>query len=194
MKYLKMLGLMAVAAAALMAFVGAGTASATTLEINGVTQNKSVTIEASIKAGDTAILKDTNGATVDTCSESKVEGATEGSFSAPTLTGAIKTLSFDKCSHTTHVIKNGTLHIAWTSGTNGTVSSSGAEVTVQSTIFGASCIAKTGTGTTIGTFTGVSSGHATMTINGVIPMGLCGDANWTGKYTVTSPTGLGVEN
>ncbi|HEX6781143.1 MAG TPA: hypothetical protein VF125_03835 [Solirubrobacterales bacterium] len=196
MKYLKMLGLAAVAAMALMAFVGAGTASATTLYVKGVAQTGSVTLSSSIASGGSAILKDTNNATVDTCKESTVTGSTKSPFSGATVTGDIETgnLTFGGCSHKTTVLKPGTLHVAYTSGDNGTVSSSGAEVTVESTIFGASCIAKTGTGTTIGTLNGKTGAteHATMTINGVIPMGLCGDANWTGSYTVTSPTGLSV--
>jgi hypothetical protein len=200
MKYLKMLGLAAVAAMALMAFVGAGTASATTLEVGGVKQTGAVAIEASLKAGTSAILKDTNNATVDTCTGSTAKGSTVTPFTGATVTGplnAVGGLTFTGCSHTTHVIKPGTLHIAWTSGTNGTVSSSGAEVTIVSTVFGASCTAKTGIGTTIGTLTGATtagnpSAHAIMDINGVIPMGICGDAVWTGTYTVTSPTDLGV--
>jgi hypothetical protein len=193
MKYLKMLGLAAVAAMALMAF--AGPASATTLSIAGVKQTKAVAIEATINAGTSAVLKDTNNATVDTCTGSTVKGSSASPFTGATVTGAISSLTFTGCSHKTVVIKPGTLHITHTSGTNGTVSSSGAEVTVESTIFGASCIAKTGIGTNIGTLTGATTatGHAAMAINGVIPMGLCGDAVWTGSYTVTSPTGLGVE-
>jgi hypothetical protein len=65
-------------------------------------------------------------------------------------------------------------------------------VTVESTIFGASCIAKTGIGTKIGLMTDATSStaNAVMHINGVIPMGLCGDAVWTGTYLVTNPLGL----
>ncbi|HEX6781142.1 MAG TPA: hypothetical protein VF125_03830 [Solirubrobacterales bacterium] len=192
MKYVKILGLAAVAAMAMMAF--AGSASATTLEVGGVAQNKSVTIEASIAAGGSAILKDTNNATVDTCTGSVVKGSTSSPFSAEKVTGAVSSLTFTGCSHKTTVLKPGKLYITWEGGTNGDVFSEEAEVTVESTIFGASCIAKTGTGTTIGTLDGVASGHATMTINGVIPMGLCGDAIWSGNYTVTSPAGLGVVN
>ncbi|HET9196973.1 MAG TPA: hypothetical protein VFN92_01795 [Solirubrobacterales bacterium] len=197
MKYLKMLGLAAVAATALMAF--AGTASATTISVNGVATNASVALSASIPSGGSAILKDTNNLTVDTCKESTVKGSTEkdtsGDYTGPSVTGTLaKTdLTFNGCSHKTSVIAAGKLHITWTAGTNGTVSSSGAEVTVESTIFGASCIAKTGTGTVIGTYTGVKSGNGSMDINGVIPMGLCGDANWTGTYTMTTAN-IGVEN
>jgi hypothetical protein len=112
------------------------------------------------------------------------------------VTAAVSTLAFTGCSHNMTVIKLGKLHIAWTSGTDGTVSSSEAEVTLQSTIFGASCFMKTGAGTKLGTLTGAksSSEHATLDVNAVIPMGLCGDGILTGTYTLTNPTGLIVES
>lgn len=193
MKYLKILGLAAVAAAALMAFVGAGTASATTLEVKGVTQNQAVTIHATLKAGTSAVLKDSAGSTTDTCTSSTVHGTTSV-FDGTYVSGPISSLTFANCSHTTTVIKSGSLDIDWTSGTNGTVISTGAEVTVVSTAFGVSAICKTGTGTTIGTLTGVAAGQATMDINGTIPCGILGNSSWTGTYVVTTPEGLGVEN
>ena len=52
---------------------------------------------------------------------------------------------------------------------------------------------KTGEGTAIGNLTGVASGHATMEINATLNCGPhLSSARWTGTYTVTSPTGLGV--
>src|SRR5215212_10282270 len=99
----------------------AGAASATVLSIGGVAQNKSVTIEATLKSGTSAILKDKNGTTNDTCTGSVVKGSTEGSFEGSTVGGKVSALTFSGCSHTTDVINNGSLWIAWTSGTNGTV-------------------------------------------------------------------------
>jgi hypothetical protein len=192
MKYVKMLGLAAVAAMALMAVVGAGTASATTLEVGGVAKNSSVTIEASLKSGTSAILKDEFGTTTDTCTVSTVKGSTVSPFTGATVGGPLSALTFSSCTHTTTVISKGSLSVAWTSGTNGTVSSKGAEVTVQSTFFGASAVCKTGEGTAIGTATGVASGNATIDINAKINCGILGAASWTGTYSVTSPAGLGV--
>ncbi|HET8955966.1 MAG TPA: hypothetical protein VFN18_09945 [Solirubrobacterales bacterium] len=199
MKYLKMLGLAAVAAMALMA-IGAGSASATTFETNGVALSSTVTIVATIEPGSSALLRDSAGTTADTCTESEVNGTTT-STSGATITGPVATLSFGKCSHTTKVLANGKLHISWISGTtDGTVTSSGAEVTVVSTAFGVSATCKTGEGTHIGTLTGAtnqtsnSSDTATMDINGKISCGILGTSTWTGAYTVTSPTDLGVIN
>ncbi|HET8955965.1 MAG TPA: hypothetical protein VFN18_09940 [Solirubrobacterales bacterium] len=189
------MGLAAVAAMALMA-IGAGSASATTLEVNGIPQSSAVTIEASLESGSSAILQD-GGSTVDTCTESEVKGTTTSSSGA-TVTGTVSVLSFGKCSHTTKVLSKGKLHVAWLSGTtNGTVTSSGAEVTVVSTVFGISAVCKTGEGTDIGSLTGATNGSsnktnlATMDINGKISCGIF-SATWTGSYTVTSPAELGV--
>jgi hypothetical protein len=191
MKYLKMLGLTAVAAMALMAVIGAGTASATTLEVGGVAKNESVTITSTLASGSTAILKDSAGTTTDTCTTSEVSGKTTKFTNNPE--GPVESLTFGNCTHTTTVLKNGNLSVNWISGTtNGTVSSSGAEVTVVSTAFGASAVCKTGAGTEIGTLTGVSTGKATMDISGKISCGILGTSTWTGTYTVTSPEGLGV--
>jgi hypothetical protein len=199
MKYLKMLGLAAVAAMALMAF--AGSASATTLSTNGTKQNAAVELTATLKTGTSALLKDEAGTTTDTCTTSEVKGSTSGSFSAATVGGTVSSLTFKNCTHTTTVIAPGSLSVAWTSGTNGSVKSSGAEVTVVSTFFGASATCKTGAGTTIGTLTGVSAGDATMDISATINCGILGNSAWTGTYTVTSTkvgattfTSLGVES
>jgi hypothetical protein len=194
MKYLKMIGLAAIAAAALMAFVGAGTASATTLAVGGTAQTNSVSITATLASGTSALLKDEFGTTTDTCTTSEVKGATEGTFTGTSVGGKISTLTFSNCSHTTTVIATGSLKVEAPSGGNGTVSSSGAEVTVQSTFFGASAICKTGAGTKIGTLTGTTdtTKHAVMDINASINCGILGAASWTGTYTVTSPTGLSV--
>jgi len=191
MKYLKMLGLAAVAAMALMA-VTAGSASATTLEIKGVTQNTAVTIKASLKSGTSAILKDTAGISSNTCTASSVEGKSEAPFSNATVTGAVSTLTFSSCAREP-VTKDagGKLHITWTSGTNGTVTSSGAEVTTGSPFGTLNC--KTNAGTHLGTLTGVASGNATMTINAALSCSGI-SSKWEATYVVTTPEGLGVEN
>ena len=193
MKHLKKLGLAVVAAMATLACAGAGAASATTLEVGGATQNKPVSIGATLKAGTSSIIKDKNGTTFETCTSSELKTATEGSFTGLSVGGMVSSFSFAGCNHTKHVLKPGSLSITWSAGTNGTVSSSGAEWTTMSTVFGASFVCKTGTGTTIGTLTGSSSGNATLHINATtLDCGAFGTSSWTGTYTVTSPLGLGV--
>jgi hypothetical protein len=210
MKHLRALGWTAVAVAALAAYLGAGFASASELYRGGTTVGVGTEVALSVKSGTSTILKDTNNATVDTCTGSSITTKVENSGGWTEVTGPvlkIYSLTFSGCSHKTQQLgttlktQSGQVHVTagrleinqFLGTTNGTVNAIGVEWTVESTVFGASCIAKTGAGTKIGTLTGSSSGNATIDLNGVVPMGLCGDAVWTGTYAVTSPTPLGVE-
>jgi len=202
MRHLKIVGLLAVSATALTAFFGVASASAevlwtrnsggtlTTLPINS-------NIESSLESGTSTLLKDTAGGVNDTCTGSTLSGTMQTN-SGGHANGPVSALTFTGCSHTTHVLATGTLTIKRIAGTtNGTVISNGARVTFKSTVFGLSCVAATGAGTTIGTLTGASSStsHATIDINSVIAHEpTCGgDSTWTGSYLVTSPLGLVVE-
>jgi len=202
MKYLKIIGLAAVAAMALTAFVGAGTASAQTL-YTYTTPSANTAIEvgtelvSSLEKETSALLKDTLGGVNDTCTGSEVKGKIATNVTGD-AGGAVSSLAFTGCSHTTDVLANGELEIKNIAGTtNGTVVSRGARVTIKSTIFGVSCVANTGEGTTIGTLTGAKAhtAKATMDISAVITLdNSCGDSTWTGKYEVTSPVGLTVDS
>lgn len=204
MKYLKMLGIAAVAAMSFMAF--AASASATTLEIGGVTQNGAVTLTASLESNTTVVLARTDGTLANTCTGSHVHGETSvftGTYVTGPLTGhtahqkstgqlPTDGLSFSGCTRPVTVHDPGTLYIDHESGTtSGTVFSEDADVTV-STVFG-TVRCQTGAGTHIGTMTGVASGHATMKVDAVLNCGfLLPSATWKGSYEITSPTGLGV--
>jgi len=168
-----------------------GSASATTLEIAGVTQSKPIDFETSLTAGTSAILKTTSGTFLDTCTSAFVWAASN--TYTGTVSGPVAILSFSNCSHTTHVVTNGSLAVERIgSTTNGTVRSHGALVEVESTTFGITLECVTAT-TDVGILTGTSSGHAVIDINAVINCGFfVPSAKWEGSYTVTSPTGLGV--
>jgi len=189
MKHLKRVG-SALTVAAALALFSAGSASATTLEVGGKAKTESVNLTATLKSGTSAITRDTSGLAANTCAASEVKGATSSPFTGTSVTGAVSTLTFSNCSREP-VTKDagGTLHFTWTSGTNGTVVSSGAEWTIGSPFGTLNC--KTGAGTHLGTLTGVASGHATIDINSFLS---CSGIwlKWEGTYTVTSPTGLGV--
>jgi hypothetical protein len=189
MKLTKMFGLVAVAALALMAF--ASTASATTLETNGLKKAEAITIEASLNGS--ATLSDTSNTFANTCKTSTVEGKDSTAFTATgtkPISGPVSTLSFGGCTHEeVKVDKPGSLSVEWISGTtNGTVRSTGAEVTVPATI-GSSIITVncTTSGTDIGTLKGVKEGTATMEISAVLNCGFfLPSAKWVGTYNLTS--------
>ena len=190
MKHLKALGLASVSAMALMAFT-AGSASATTLEVGGATTNSSVTIEASLASGTGVAWLRTDLTVANTCWSSSVAGSTSSPFTGTTVTGPVSSMTFTECTRPVTVHKAGTLHVQHTGTTNGTVSSSGTEVTVGSPFGTLNC--KTGAGVDIGTLTGTASGHATIDLKAVMNCGfLVPSALWGGTYVITSPTGLGV--
>jgi hypothetical protein len=187
MKYIKLLGLAAVAAAALMAFVGAGTASAqgTITCSEGVACPNGTTIEAT----STHVTLHPPFGEI-TCTHSRVHG-----FTTSATTGNVGTLTFGnaerKCGiWTIHVLKTGTLHTE----TGGILKGAGQEVTVEGS--GVHCTFGTGAGTKLGTVTPSSGGtKAVLDIEAKIPVvggrsGIfCGTtAQWTGKYTVLEPT------
>jgi hypothetical protein len=187
MKYLKMLGLAAVSTMAFMAF--ASSASATTLETTGVTINSSETISASLVSGTSAELKSTGGSFQNTCTGSSAHGATASPFTATKLSGPLTSLTFSGCTRAVTVHAPGSLTVEHISGTtNGTVFSDEAVVTTGSPVGTLTC--ETGTGTHIGTLTGVKHGHAELHINAHIPCGI--SAKWEATYIVTSPTDLGI--
>jgi hypothetical protein len=191
MKYLKMLGLAVLSAMAVTAFA-AGSASATTLEVGGVAQNSSVTLEGSLTSGTSAVLRTTDTGFIDTCTTSVIKGKTEGVFTGKAVSGKVSAMTFSNCTHSVKVISGGSVSVEHIAGTtNATVRSSGFQAEVLSTTFGAwlNC---TTNNTHLGTFTGSKSGHASAAVNGVINCGFfVPSAKWEGHYTLTTPTGLG---
>jgi hypothetical protein len=191
MKYVKMLGLLAVAASAMMAF--AGTASATVVKSNGATYTG--TIHAT--AGETTL----HGAlgTV-TCLQSTVHGTLNEhtGTGATTARGPISSLTFSECG-TDHVTvkQAGTLEVHKTNTTgNGILTSTGAEVEITTTSPKPhlTCIFTTNN-TQIGEVVGGTT--AKLNIAATIPRTggsfFCGGSGqWTGSYTITTPHNLTV--
>jgi hypothetical protein len=204
MKYLKPIGLAAIAAMALTAYLGAGTASATVLYIYDTPSgNPTVGIKTTVGAtveGSTTFEDTEEDLLVETCTTSEIRALMEEFGSATSHPyGSNVAFTFANCSHTVHVLSKGSLEIRHIAGTtNGTFYLKNAQWTIRSTTFGISCTASIGTATPIGTLVGAKSttAHATINVNAIIPIGaLCGgDVRWTGAYKVTLPTGLMVES
>ena len=191
MKYIKMLGLAAIAAAALMAFVGASTASAAGLYSGATKQGVETKIEST---GTAAVLK-AGFATIE-CSHSEVDGKIENAGGAGVaVSGNINTLTFTGCNATVDVLKKGELIVHHSSGINGTVTSKGAEVTVST--LGTSCVYGTPAATDIGPLEGSTTGDAVIKASASLTRisggFLCANpASWTANYTVSTPTPLHV--
>jgi hypothetical protein len=206
MRYIKTLGLLAVAAAALMAF--AGTASATSL-----TSPAGTTYTSTISATSTNSTLHGSFITV-TCKHSAVTGKVESHGAAVTAGGKISSLTFSECNYPVTVSKPGSLEIHTeyelvkthengtktyaqkaTSNGNGTLTSTGAEIKIHTSV--GECIFTT-SATDIGLLTGSTTKNAVLDIDSsAIPRTggsfFCGSSGeWTGNYTVTTPSTLYV--
>lgn len=203
MKYVKMLGLAAVVVAGLMAFAGAGNASASVLcktapnakgncpagwgysgEFHAVSEEKPVT---------TTTFKNIE------CSTSTLKGnLTEGTaVSTETPNGAVSAFTEEGCNCEVVVVLKGELEIHAIGDTgNGTLTSNGLTYTVKcNTIFGAVHCAYVTSHADIGTLTGGSTAtiDITTTVERETTSALCDEeAVWHIKYNVTTPDALWV--
>lgn len=200
MKYVKKLALAAVAAGALMAFVGAGTASATTLcstTVSACPEAQRVTgsLVFSLSSGTSALLKETGeeGSTLDTCKSSNVKGnITSAGSSTTTTTGELTELSWGSCTFPTSTTLLGKLEIHKIAGTsNGTLTSdSETRVTINTVLFG-SCVYTVPPEKSIGDLT--EGNPAVFHANAVAKKttgaaGVCPETSvWTATYTLTTP-------
>lgn len=212
MKYLKMLGLTVVAAAAVMAFAGAGTASATVLcKTNTAPCSEMYSTGQEMAAeGETGNLILKAGFAVVECKHGTVKGTQSNTGSASETvnyglseTGVVvetqnqkEGLTFSECTGAVTVEKAGKLILHWISGTtNATVTSEGAKVKVVQA--GVTCIYGTSEAgvTDVGTLTGsnVTGGTPTMDVSAELKKEagssfLCASpAHWEGSYKVTTP-------
>ncbi|MGN6276464.1 MAG: hypothetical protein ACTHNP_11145 [Solirubrobacterales bacterium] len=197
MKHLKILALAALAVAALMAFVGASSASATVLCKTNLTSGcaaggwaypAGTVIEATATNSGTLVA---GMVTLDTCTGSKLKSKTSNAGSSTeTVKGPIEELNWGSCTNATTTTTLGELEIHWISGTdNGTVTVIGTKVTIG-TIFG-SCVF---TASDIGTLVG--GNLATIEIKEApvkLVSGNCPtETKWTQNFEITNPKPLFV--
>ncbi len=182
MKYVKMLGLLAVAAAALMAF--AGTASATSL-----TSPLGTTYTEEIVA--TSTNSELDGAFVTVkCGHSEAKGEITAHGGEAPVSGDITSLTFTECNYPTTVESAGTLSI----NSENKVTSNGAKVSIATSV--GTCVFTTNN-TSVGTL--AEGENAALNINSSkIPRTggnfLCGSSGtWTGSYDLTTPNDLWVD-
>lgn len=200
MRFVKMLGLLAVVAAAAMAFAATASATVLTSSAGGAKVEKGATIHATSE-GTTTL----DGPAAISCAQSTVKGkvANEGGTNI-TVSGGIEELTFEGCNQHVTVKTKGELLIhtkTEAADGNGILTSNGAEVQVVLTGLGIECIYST-TNTPIGTLTGsakLKGSTATLDIeSSPIPRTggsiFCGgSAKWTGSYSVSTPDYLDVD-
>jgi hypothetical protein len=185
MDRLKMLGLLAIAAAALMTW--AGIASATVPTSSGSTHT------STFKA--TSTSHSFHGSFITfSCASAGFEGKFETHGGAVTAEGNLTKWYFSECNYGVTVKKAGRLIVHVTSGGNATLTSTGAEFVYHSSV--GECVLSTHS-TDIGTFTGGTG--AKLDIDGLpIPRTggnfFCGGSiEWTANYTFSTPSNLSFD-
>ena len=201
MRYLKILGLAVVAAAAYATIAGAGTASATVLCSTtadpcpaGQKWPAGLTLDWSIPSGNSVLQVDTEGSTLDTCTASTMKWViTNAGSSTTTVTGTDEETTFSGCTFPTKTLKLGKWEIHKIAGTsNGTVTSDEITETTINTVFFGSCIYGVTAGTDLGTIT--EGNPAILHIDAVTEKFsgsnfACPETDrWTATYTLTSPS------
>jgi hypothetical protein len=196
MKHLKLLGLAAVAAMALIAFPADATATGSvfcTAQESPCPESKrwaaGTELDFSLKSGASSLLVDTKGEELDKCSTSTAKGKIE---KAEGVTGPIESLTWESCTFPTKTLKAAQLEVQQIAGThNGTVRADGTtEVTVNTVFFG-SCIYGFTAGTDIGELK--EGKPATFVVNAIAEkftgsnFGCPETAKWTAEYTLTEP-------
>jgi len=202
MKYVKTLVLAAVAAAALTALAGAGTASATVFchsTTSPCPQKWTTGTEPrfSVTTGTAGIWTTTTGEVVAKCPEGEIRGKMTNSGSgAETIKETVEASgltwpSVEACIKTI-TTEGGTLEYHAIAGTdNGTITATGFKITIE--ILGASCVYGFGNGEDLGTLTGNGSGKAVFDINTsflkkegsiICPTSL----KWTESFTQVAPS------
>jgi hypothetical protein len=193
MRHTKMLGLAFIAAAALMAITGPASATTVTTTTGGAAATP--TIHFVNEGGHVSLA---NNFAPFECS-STLEATIKTHGAGVTATASIDKLQFTGCTTNWTVTVNspGTLELHWTSGHNGTATSTGLTMTaILHTQFGNVTCRFSTYATHLGTITG--GNPATLHIEGSIPFhsggGLCGEgvARLTGSLVTTGP--LYIEN
>lgn len=195
MKYLKLIGLSALAALALTALVGAGTSSATVLcasETAPCTSKYGIGTEIKAQLKEGTIAKLHAGFTEIQCKKSRVVAKTENSGGASeTVNIPIETLTFEECNCEVVVLKKGRRQIHYIEGThNGTDTGMESEITVRCPVFGVDCVYGTGAGTDLGVFQGGKGGFEaeSVTVPRISGSTFCAkEAQATANYEVTTP-------
>jgi hypothetical protein len=189
------LGLAALAAMALAAFLGAGSASATVLCRTTATPCGAgwhvpigTEVDFKLKTGTSFVDSDTPGNIISTCTTTTLVFKTTNTGSAnETVHGEFPPsgMSWGGCDNTTTTISGGLLEVHWVEGThNGRVTIRNVQVTTV--IFGVSCTFGAGTGATLGTLTGGTSPTVDVSalMNKVAGSFLCPvDVTWSGELS-----------
>jgi hypothetical protein len=204
MKYCKLIGLIAIAASALVASLGASSASATQLTCTEPAGTKVFCVVGSELHSESEGVVTLHPIIGDiTCERATGYGSfTSAGSSTTTPAGTPALTTLENCTAVVQVLAKGVLEIHTKSASvdnRGLVTSTGTEVTVEA--YGFHCIFKT-SATGIGTFTGssITKGTPTIDLEATVPRSggrsgaFCGStAQMTGSLKITKPDWMDID-
>jgi len=186
MRHVKILGLLTMAAASLMAFASSASGAPTLTSPAGTEYTGA--IEATLEKGTSSLWK---AGTEATCTESSVSGTAKTNSELHVRIG-ISTETFSNCTRHVVVTNFGEWTISWT----GVLTTIGTEITITDTGLGISCVYGGGPspGTSIGTLipgTPAKIKVSTAKLQKISGSFLCpSEGTWTANYVVTKPSTL----
>jgi hypothetical protein len=184
MNHFKLIAFIAIAVVGQVA--SAGTASATT-----VTSPSGTAYTGEIKATAGTIELHGSFVTVNCKNASVTVSKVESHGAGVTSKGAVTSGTASECNFPVKLLKGGSLEAHATSGGNGTITSNGAEITIETSI--ANCIFTT-SNTDVGLLTGGTTAKLDINSASIPRTGhsvFCGGSGtWTGSYTVNTPDTL----
>jgi hypothetical protein len=194
MKYLKILGLAAVAAAALMAFAGAGTAAADELctepaNAEEMCPGGPITAVDMTLLG-TGVITTTGHVPMATCTGGTrhMEKLHQGTGVSPIIS-TTQTIRWSGCNTKVETIAGGSAKMERNAGGGTTLTSIGEEVTLE--LFGVSCVYGTGLGTDLGEISTSGAISFSTTVSKTAGGGLCpSTALWDAEFLMTNHTTL----
>jgi hypothetical protein len=165
-----------------------GTASATT-----PTSPAGTTYTSTVSATSTSLSFHGSFWTV-SCAHSQLAMKIESHGGSVTASGKVSSWTFTECNWPMTVLKAGTLEFHATGGGNGTLTSTGTELLMHTSV--GECVLTTN-GTDIGTFTGGTPAKLDINSSAIPRTGgsfFCGsNMQWTGSYTFTTPGNLSLD-
>ena len=192
MKHLKMLGLAVMAALALIAIAGAGSASATVLCDENATPcpeakrwNVAQVFETTLE---TANIVFNAGLYNIECPETTMEGSLSNEGGAGNVIIELEKITFGGCNCPITVVKTGSMSVEHTVGTmNGKLTTANIELTWNCMGMGHCIYGEGPFGTLTGGATGTLDVNATMTRVKGAPPGCPATVSWKGNYKVLTP-------
>lgn len=168
MRNLKILTAAILATGALTITGTADMASATVLYSGASKLPAKTELTLTLKSGSSSEFSSPEGEVLNTCTKSQIQATTSNAGGATeTVKASATRYEIEGCLFLTVIISTGELEFHYSSGLNALITTKGFKVRFLIPLFG-ECVYGSGTGMTLGTLTGSTSGSASLGVNAIL--------------------------